>query len=371
MWESPANGADLPWNTPYSVTGRISNLAQAVADVVVLDVRQQDGSSSNTLPDKIVGFTPLPTGLSPNETREITWDFKQDWTWLDKKLWFTVGPTSRAFTYTVSFQFKDSYGNSSNLVITPGPTVKISVSASKLAYATSANLVAMEASVFAAAAAILLLAGNPIAAGICAGIAATLWKSANKLGEQALDPPVPNFGYRANREVPMVEPLKLSDSAPRELLPLISYTELVHIIASGAELLADVKSRVLATRIDLNAQAMAREQRVLDNLTGQILSASAALIPTAAEVVSSAAIKSLLSKEQLFDFLQGLEDGRLPAEFRQHWRTAGYAEEDLEAIEYALTHFEPDKLTAVHPTAFMLGARSIVNAVSLSTADRV
>jgi hypothetical protein len=244
------------------------------------------------------------------------------------------------FTYTATFSMQDAFGNAYPATTSAAGTVIVSVSGLKIGLAAAAYTcfcigVGLVISGFLALAGYITAIGAP-ALFAAAGAAFAI---ATGLGAGALDPPVPNFDYRAVVVVRLVRvPTQLPEAAP--VSPVLQVLELLARVSALIEAMSATEARLMAARIDRDQSAIDRQTAEYRALRDSLLAVLAAIPPSTAETGEQLAedpLRSSLASGRLLrrTFSEWSKEG-LPANVRKEWLANELPVENLAYLQEAL-----------------------------------
>lgn len=196
----------VPWNRPYTLSGRIQSRSPWSITSISGEVVQEpqtddppiDGNSH-----QLIGTSGGSLPVSPSSTAEIAISPAIQWTWAAWP-WFdritlmppAIGAESRMFTYVVHFTASDEYHNPAISLSSRPLSVIVYVSDTKIAVLGSAFAAQVVAAALLAAAAIALATGYGLPLAIVLVDAASYAEGAARTLEAlAMDPPVADPRY--------------------------------------------------------------------------------------------------------------------------------------------------------------------------------
>jgi hypothetical protein len=344
----PPPGPCLVWKSPYNIGGTLTNRSQGAVTFSAPTARftEYDDDAAPPAPTGQVYDAPpsSPGDLTLGATVHFVWpNIIQDWAWLlsdvqgaggiQFTVWRIVGPMQKDFGYEAAVALSDEFGNAYVLRVRLDPDVvlygaKWADALEAVANVTLgiglvlAGLKAADSLLFSWAAPALML------------LAVAAFSVASVFGEDATDPPVPDFDYL--KPVPLVPP-KAPDQFPAEATAIRAVLELLGRIAVAFDALRRIERKVLGARIDGSAEGV-KIQTDGHNAALNLLTKAAAQFPNAvAEAIRwLAAAKLLLSEAVLNETLAKVRQDGLPDSFRGVWVKAGLPENALPALQAIL-----------------------------------
>jgi hypothetical protein len=332
----PAPGTRVAWKAAYTVAGRLTNPTHATmtpASIVL------DETSTAVGPIQLNASMPIGA-IAPGAFDSEAWSRLQNWSWLFPGVWQASGaPQGDAFVYTVTFDMQDEFGNSYPAVTSTSLTVGVAVSTAKLALAATAAAmfdigVTLTALAFLALAGYYTAIGAPAlfaAAGIAYGVAAGA-------GAGALDPPVPDFDYRRLVSAGLPE-LPAELEAEPALASLVTVFALLERVNRVDEAMTGTEARLIAARIDRDADAIALQSAEYRDLCDRLL-ATASHVPLAVleavEAEPAQPVVRLPKSTRLRRAIREWASGGVPAKLRREALASGLSEAHLKDFEQAL-----------------------------------
>src|SRR6185503_5557221 len=209
----------------------------------------------------------------------------------------------------------------------------------KIAFAIVAHVLFALGIALAIAGLLWLLNGDlPTAGALFAG-AGVAFTISTAFGVAALDPPVPDFGYRS------VVPTRLPE-LPAEvtthpaLAPLLPIFELTGRISGLTATMSATEARLIAARIDRDADAIRLQTSEYRALRDSLLAAARQIPLAAVEAVDGVReqppLAPLANARALQRQLAAWSRRGLPAKLRRAWLENGLPEQQLKDMEEAL-----------------------------------
>ena len=259
VWDLP-DPFSADWNREYTVSGVFTNQGTTPLEEVHFTFWENNTSPGDVSPG-LLGAGQSTPGAFPL--------IKQSWSWFTPGVWVVRGPTTKTFLYHTDITAKDQNSHPYPLVTSATHIVTVNVSLAKLiagstAMAGAAYAVVLLALAAAAAASVIGLFGPAETLLAASGIA---YAAASIAGAVALDPPVPDPGFR--QRVLLPDPISPDPSFPQELRPLVLLLQTIGQVFSIRLLMSTMEGRWLgALAANEVAWALVQAQDFVQARTG-------------------------------------------------------------------------------------------------------
>jgi len=338
-WNWTSTPMTVAWKSPYTLIGIFSNKLPFSELLNVRATLMENGSSS---PVPSLDLGPIASGGNSGPVSFGT--LKQDWQWFDDITFLNTGPTVKTFSYAVSLNLQDPYGNQYQ-VTSPSLSITVAVPLSKINDQTAALAGAANAVNLAAAAAIAAasVVGLETAAYLF-GAAATAYAIAQAFAAAAKDPVEPDPGYRERVHLDDVTtPVRPGG------LPALDALANLHSIylkwTSVRAALPKVEGRILGAYRAGDVVALDLQMKTYSDFLQQLLGYTAELPDATAKTINAIQNDAVLDKEaSRATILQWHEKG-VPAEVVTAWKTLGQSDEMVRLTIALVADMPPEIIT--------------------------
>ena len=334
-------GGFVLWNTTYRRSAVLSNSSLGPMTLTALDFTEHPVNAPDQTTDAVTAFaaSSLPPPIAPGTTALPSSTFFHAWTWMSRPFFVRPGPVDVVYEYTAHFTLTDAFGNVYGPITSDVKSTHVAVPLAKVAAQTEATALTTIGTALVASGVICfqtvvppynLLCLIPTAAGMAMVIAGTL------RGEDALDPPVPDFGCGDEKEPgPCDWQLPAPEGNPAAAAFLALTHDLRRIDAAARDA-ARARDRAFAAHIDGDRDRLEQRRRECREALGRLDRAVQALAPIVDEAQSRGEDERLAPWAPCLKSEKLLAGKELVAKVREHAKELELSKADLERVESVL-----------------------------------